>query len=52
MNSPKTIIEELNLKKYDRKLVLNKPEDLDELNRLIQIKPNIIPLKHITYKFS
>lgn len=32
MNSPKTIVEKLNLNKYDRKLVLNKPEDLDELN--------------------
>lgn len=34
MNSPKTIVEKLNLNKYDRKLVLNKPEDLDELNGL------------------
>ncbi|WHY64865.1 YdeI/OmpD-associated family protein [Neobacillus sp. SuZ13] len=34
MNSPKTIVEKLNLSKYDRKLVLNKPEDLDELNGL------------------
>jgi len=32
LNSPKTIVEKLNLNKYDRKLVLNKPEDLDELN--------------------
>ncbi|WP_144548215.1 YdeI/OmpD-associated family protein [Bacillus sp. X1(2014)] len=34
MNSPKSIVEKLNLSKYQRKLVLNKPEDLDELNGL------------------
>ncbi|MBV7505465.1 YdeI/OmpD-associated family protein [Bacillus sp. sid0103] len=34
MNSPKTIVEKLNLNKYQRKLVLNKPEELDELNGL------------------
>lgn len=34
MNSPKTIVEKLNLSKYERKLVLNKPEDLVELNGL------------------
>lgn len=34
MNSPKSVVEKLNLNKYPRKLILNKPEDLDDFNEL------------------
>src|SRR4051794_23857353 len=34
MNSPKSVVEKLNLNKYRRKLVLQKPEDLDDFNEL------------------
>lgn len=34
MNSPKSIVEKLNLHKYQQRLVLNKPEDLDDFNEL------------------
>jgi hypothetical protein len=34
MNSPKSVVEKLNLNKYPRKLVLQKPEDLDDFHEL------------------
>lgn len=34
MNSPKSVVEKLNLNKYQRKLVLQKPEDLDDFHEL------------------
>lgn len=34
MNSPKSVVEKLNLNKYSRKLVLHKPEDLNDFNEL------------------
>ncbi|MEH7076165.1 YdeI/OmpD-associated family protein [Neobacillus drentensis] len=34
MNSPKTIVEKLNLHKYPRKLILQKPKDVDYFNGL------------------
>jgi hypothetical protein len=34
MNSPKSVVEKLNLNTYQRKLVLQKPEDLDDFHEL------------------
>lgn len=34
MNSPKTVLEKLNIHKYPRKLILHKPEDVDDFNGL------------------
>ena len=34
MNPPKTVVEKLNLYKYPRKLILHKPEDVDDFNGL------------------